>query len=67
MSGSCQIHAAMGMRSYCFQMVKLELTDYVFYSIAAHTGQRNWTVVTSHVFVAFRKIGRIFAFRQSFG
>ena len=67
MSGSCEVHTAMEIRSYCLQMVKHELTDYVFYCLAAHTGQRNWTVVTSHVFVAFLKMGRIFAFLQSFG
>ena len=38
-----------------FQMVKHVLTDDVFYSFATHTGQRYWTVVTGHVFVAFLK------------
>ena len=38
-----------------FQMVKHVLTYYVFQSLATHTGQRYWTVVTGHVFVAFLK------------
>ena len=38
-----------------FQMVKHVLTDDMFYSLATHTGQRYWTVVTGHVFVAFLK------------
>ena len=50
-----------------FQMVKHVRTDYVFKNLAAHTGQRYWTVVSGHVFVAFLKIGLIFALLQSFG
>ena len=53
MSGRCEIHAAMGYDLIVFQMAKHVLTDDVFYSLATHTGQRYWTVVTGHVFVAF--------------
>ena len=33
------------------QMVKYMLTDYLFYCLAAHTGQRYWTIISGHVFV----------------
>ena len=66
MSGRCEIHAAMGIRSLFSQMVKHVLTDYVFNRLAAHTCQIYWTVVAGHVFVTFFKRGLILAFLQSF-
>ena len=61
-SGYCKIHATMEIRSYLFKLVRHVFSDYMFQSLAEHSGQRYWAVVTGHVFVAFGKVGLIFAF-----